>query len=257
MSRLPIEKKPHFTGQSRCVNSLSLFPISPRVDVLPPLKLPLETEMVHSPFLTKRFLKSLALVVSLAYGATAFADGIAESNELILCRDCFGPLPEGPSGPFFELGFDSPLVASKEDLGLEDILVEEDNILIEKAQSLCAKDYNDQRHVAELILLEEHAASEPFIVRHCLSRRDIDYFRLRLRKNRRVAIETKGSIDTLGVLEDTEGRIVWIDDDGGDGSNFRIVASLKSGDYYLRVEPYDFSAVGIYRLVIRVVPDPI
>ena len=66
-----------------------------------------------------------------------------------------------------------------------------------------------------------------------------------------VTVETIGSLDTFGTLEDGLGR-AWTDDDSGHNTNFRIARPLVAGTYYVRVRGLD-SATGDY--VLRVHSD--
>ena len=48
-------------------------------------------------------------------------------------------------------------------------------------------------------------------------------------------MQTNGSLDTSGVLEDCSGDQIDEDDGSGRGSNFKIVRTLDPGTYYIRV----------------------
>ena len=66
---------------------------------------------------------------------------------------------------------------------------------------------------------------------------DRDYFRIVVPGPTPVAIYTSGEVDTKGTLYDPDGHEVLVDDNGGEGLNFRInTVLLRSGTYYLRVE---------------------
>ena len=76
---------------------------------------------------------------------------------------------------------------------------------------------------------------------------DEDYFLFVLTALSTVEIETTGASDTAGGLYDRFGHRLAMDDDGGDGDNFRIVKTLSAGRYYVRIEgPH--RAEGAYRL---------
>jgi DNA-directed RNA polymerase subunit RPC12/RpoP len=52
--------------------------------------------------------------------------------------------------------------------------------------------------------------------------------------NRYVFYSDNNSTDTYGYIYDADGKLMYSDDDGGDGSNFRIEANLVGGEtYYL------------------------
>ncbi|MCY4594774.1 MAG: T9SS type A sorting domain-containing protein [Bryobacterales bacterium] len=66
---------------------------------------------------------------------------------------------------------------------------------------------------------------------------EVDYFQLEVREPTTAAIYTTGGFDGEGTLLGPDGREIVSDDDGGDGTNFRIEALLpRSGTYHLRVE---------------------
>ena len=74
---------------------------------------------------------------------------------------------------------------------------------------------------------------------------DVDYFRVEIPERIAVTIHTTGDLDTLGRLEDQSGAELDSDDDGGEGSNFRVSAELDPGTYYVSVTG-DASATGRY-----------
>ena len=74
---------------------------------------------------------------------------------------------------------------------------------------------------------------------------DVDYWRIEVPSRGEVTIESTGSTDTWGRLEDSSGNQLAEDDDGGEGTNFRIVLDLDPGTYYVRVSGAA-SATGAY-----------
>ena len=74
---------------------------------------------------------------------------------------------------------------------------------------------------------------------------DVDYWRIEVPSQGEVTIESTGSTDTLGRLEDSSGNQLAEDDDSGEGTNFRIVLDLDPGTYYVRVSGAA-SAAGAY-----------
>ena len=64
---------------------------------------------------------------------------------------------------------------------------------------------------------------------------DIDYFRVRVTTAGELTVETTGSTDTVGRLEDDSGNILATNDDGGTNTNFKIVRNVTAGTYYIRV----------------------
>ena len=63
-----------------------------------------------------------------------------------------------------------------------------------------------------------------------------------------LTVQTTGSLDTKGQLEDSAGTVLASNDDGGDGYNFRIVHAVSAGTYYIKVEGYDASTIGSYTI---------
>ena len=77
---------------------------------------------------------------------------------------------------------------------------------------------------------------------------DVDYFRVQVSESGELTVQTTGSLDTKGQLEDSTGALLASNDDGGDGHNFRIVHAVSVGTYYLKVEGYDASTTGSYTI---------
>ena len=76
---------------------------------------------------------------------------------------------------------------------------------------------------------------------------DEDYFRFWVSARGEVLVHTTGGLDTLGALYDADGRYVATDDDGGEGTNFRIRRQLDAGAYYVRVSSWR-AGTGAYAL---------
>ena len=76
---------------------------------------------------------------------------------------------------------------------------------------------------------------------------DEDWFRLETGGPRHVRIGTTGSLDTVGTLFDESGKKLASDDDGGDGLNFALQATVAAGVYYVRVNGHG-SATGSYTI---------
>ena len=83
---------------------------------------------------------------------------------------------------------------------------------------------------------------------------DIDYFRLQIPVSGSLTVETTGSTDTYGRLESSSGSTLATNDDGGSGSNFRIVRNVTAGTYYIRVTGYR-SETGGYTLRANMATD--
>ena len=85
-----------------------------------------------------------------------------------------------------------------------------------------------------------------------LSTGDIDYFRITVSSSATLVVTTTGSTDTYGVLEDSAGRVLNEDDDGGEGDNFLMRAVLRPGTYYIRVRGLAAFNTGTYTLTIQI-----
>ena len=68
--------------------------------------------------------------------------------------------------------------------------------------------------------------------------------------------ETTGTLDTFGILFDSDGIELALDDDGAStNSNFRIVYSImENGTYYIRVGGYRHARTGSYSLGVTLAP---
>ena len=78
--------------------------------------------------------------------------------------------------------------------------------------------------------------------------RDIDYFRLQVPVAGELTVYTTGSTDTVGRLENSSGSPLASNDDGGVGTNFRIVRDVTAGTYYIRVHEFANNQTGNYRI---------
>ena len=83
---------------------------------------------------------------------------------------------------------------------------------------------------------------------------DVDYFRLTLHRAGTVVVETTGSTDTVGELEDDAGQHLTSDDNGGSGQNFRISRTLSAGVYYIKVRGANSATTGAYTLRVTFTP---
>ena len=82
-----------------------------------------------------------------------------------------------------------------------------------------------------------------------LSGGDTDYFRVEMSSAGTLTAYTTGSTDTYGFILDSSGSVLDDDDDGGEGWNFRVSASVSAGTYYILVEGWD---TGDYTLNVQV-----
>ncbi len=77
---------------------------------------------------------------------------------------------------------------------------------------------------------------------------DVDYFKVQVGQAGTLTVYTTGSLDTKGTLEDDAGSTLENDDDGGDGTNFRIERAVTAGTYYVKVEAFSNSHTGSYTI---------
>ena len=80
---------------------------------------------------------------------------------------------------------------------------------------------------------------------------DRDYFRIDISGSGTLEVYTRGSIDTVGRLEDADGSELAENDDSGSGLNFRMEHDVSGGTYYVRVRGVAGSTVGDYTLHVR------
>ena len=81
-----------------------------------------------------------------------------------------------------------------------------------------------------------------------LSTGDTDYFRVTMSSSGVLVAHTTGSTDTYGSILDGSDSVLASDGEGGEGSNFLVVASVSSDTYYIEVRGYESSAIGDYTL---------
>ena len=115
-------------------------------------------------------------------------------------------------------------------------------------------DHGDTRGDATGIALDTNSSVE-VTTNGELTRGDTDYFRITLDRPGTLLLHTSGGTDTVGRLEDSGGRELTSNDDGGSGNNFRIERSLSAGTYYVRVRGFGGSTAGSYTLHARFTAD--
>ena len=76
---------------------------------------------------------------------------------------------------------------------------------------------------------------------------DVDYFSVQISGSGTLAVYTTGDLDTMGELQSSSGSVLASNDDGGNGVNFRIVRTVASCSYYIKVGSYE-SNTGSYTL---------
>ena len=81
-----------------------------------------------------------------------------------------------------------------------------------------------------------------------LSERDEDYFVVEMSSAGTLTAYTTGDTDTEGYVLDSSGNVLDYNDDGGEGWNFRVSASVSAGTYYIRVEGSSSWDTGDYTL---------
>ena len=108
-----------------------------------------------------------------------------------------------------------------------------------------ADDHGGTRLTATLV--EHYGVSEPGELE---SLSDVDVFRLDLQGRAEVEMRSSGQLDTRGTLYDSDGGVLAEDDDAGTDMNFRIVATLPGGVYYVAVTS-DVDT-GSYKMTARI-----
>lgn len=78
-------------------------------------------------------------------------------------------------------------------------------------------------------------------------------FRIQTTEAGTLTAYTTGSTDTVGRLTDSDGTLLASNDDGGEGTNFRMEETLSAGVYYIEVSPFDDG--GAYTIHARFVAD--
>ncbi len=81
-----------------------------------------------------------------------------------------------------------------------------------------------------------------------LTEGDEDYFRISVPSEGRLTVRSAGDLDTYGYLQDSDGRRLAFNDDGGAYRNFRIERDVSAGIHYVRVRGYHRFVTGSYRL---------
>ncbi len=85
---------------------------------------------------------------------------------------------------------------------------------------------------------------------------DTDYFRITVTQAGTLTVETTGTTDTYGYLQNAAGTTLAENDDGGGGRNFQIVEAVTTGTYYVEVEGFDENDIGPYALRVRFTAAP-
>jgi len=81
---------------------------------------------------------------------------------------------------------------------------------------------------------------------------DVDYFRVDVPRAGRLTVGTTGATDTVGYLQNQEGRHLAGNDDAGPEGNFEIVREVGPGTYYVAVVGGEGrTATGAYTLHVR------
>ena len=95
-------------------------------------------------------------------------------------------------------------------------------------------DHGDTADTATVLTLD--GKSKAMVAGRIEPSDDLDFFRLMIAETITLTIYTTGEVDTFGRLYN-EIEIITFDDDGGDGSNFRISRPLgvSPGTYYVEV----------------------
>ncbi len=88
---------------------------------------------------------------------------------------------------------------------------------------------------------------------------DVDYFRIEVTETGQLSVYTTGSLDTVGTLQDSEGRTLAENDDenlDADEFNFRIVHDVAPGTYYIKVQSFE-TETGSYTIYAAFTAAPV
>ena len=66
-----------------------------------------------------------------------------------------------------------------------------------------------------------------------------DLFVIEMSDSGTLTVYTTGRTDTYGFIFDSSGNVLAENDDGGEGWNFRVSASVSAGTYYIQVEGFE------------------
>ena len=83
---------------------------------------------------------------------------------------------------------------------------------------------------------------------------DTDVFRFDVAERSVARLGSSGQTDVVGTLRSEDGSIRIADDDGGQGTNFSIIAKLTPGVYFVRLKGFGGITTGAYSLDIALSP---
>lgn len=75
---------------------------------------------------------------------------------------------------------------------------------------------------------------------------DVDHLRLTINQPGELTLTSEGTTDTYGFLLNASGSTLASNDDYGSSTNFRIVANVSPGTYYLKIRHYSSTRTGAY-----------
>ncbi|MCB4746521.1 MAG: pre-peptidase C-terminal domain-containing protein [Sulfurovum sp.] len=84
---------------------------------------------------------------------------------------------------------------------------------------------------------------------------DVDFFKIRIPSSGTLVVKTTGLTDTYGTLLNANGHQIASDDNGSTYSNFRILKSVSTGTYYVKVKHSSASSIGYYTLISQFISD--
>lgn len=77
---------------------------------------------------------------------------------------------------------------------------------------------------------------------------DEDWFSVEITEPGNLTVVSESTIDTVGLLFDSEGNQLAIDDDGNDNSDFRIEFEVRPGIYLVQVRGFSSGTSGVFDL---------
>ncbi|HPY42139.1 MAG TPA: hypothetical protein PLM98_16560, partial [Thiolinea sp.] len=78
--------------------------------------------------------------------------------------------------------------------------------------------------------------------------KEVNYFRLNLKKSGILTLESSGSTDTKATLFDKNGQKILVADAGGEAQNFKLSYQATPSLYYLAIKHAKASGTGAYQL---------
>ncbi len=113
-------------------------------------------------------------------------------------------------------------------------------------------DHGNDEATATEIRFDTHGTD---VSSNLLDAGDTDVFRIEALVDGALTAFSEGGTDMHGTLFAADGTQLDLDDDGGEGLNFAVTASVQPGTYFLHVRGYASSTQGTYDLEVALQPE--